>query len=299
MLNRVKNSFHEGASTIKGMLVRADRSSLSQEDQAAKGPDTQSPLFRLGFHHHSTHSDFDERSSTLRKEWKKYVKMHGNGEECDTQFRAVLDALERFHQGQIPSGKIDLTTTLGKDSGLCVELARKLSVGIDDLSWAVQADSDSSAFYQLRDSKLFPLLFAISYLEWERSAVKGFCELKLPSALMRILSDHVESLSRPDRGKQVDNRRDRNILIEDIVLEIIGRFLEHRETVEQMSDLSDASLSLLFDICTADSCRSEMVKHCRMGSLKTVARTFSTFESQAGRLDAAGSALVNYLQVCE
>jgi hypothetical protein len=299
MFNRVKNSFHEGASTIKGILVRADRPSLNQEDQAAKGSDTQSPLFRLGFHHQSTHADSDERANILRKEWKKYVKIHSVGEECDAQFSTVLDALERYHQGQIPAGKVDITGTLGKDSGLCVELARKLSVGIDDMTWVVQADSDSSAFYHLRDAKLFPLLFAISYLEWERSAVKGFCDLKLPSSLIRILSDHVESISRPDLGKQVDNRRDRNILIEDIVLEIIGRFLEHREIIEQMSDLGDASLSLLFNICTADSCGSEMVKHCRSGTLKTIARTFTIFESQTGRVDGAGSALANYLQVCK
>jgi hypothetical protein len=298
MLNRVKNSFHESASTIKGILVRSDRSPQSQEDQAVKGSDTNT-LFRLGFHHQSTNSDVDERSNTLRKEWKKYVKMHSAGEECESQFRAVLDVLERFHQGQIPAGKVDITTTLGKDSGLCVELARKLSAGIENLTWVVQADSEASAFYHLKGAELFPLLFAISYLEWERSAVKGFCELKLSAALIRLLSDHVESISRPDRGKQVDHRRDRNILIEDIVLEIIGRFLEHRETIEHMSDLGDASLSLLFDICTADSGGSEMVKHCRSGSLKTIARTFTIFESQAGRLDVPGSALANYLQVRE
>lgn len=231
MFNRVKSSLQESASTIKGILVRPELSSWKNDEQVQR-VDSRAPLFRLGFHQNHSHSDIDERSDSLRKEWKKYVKVHsaGAGEECEEQFRAVLDSLEHIHRGQNQAGKIDIVSILGKESGFCIEIARRFVHGLDGLTWILQ------------DAKLLPLLFALSYLEWERSTIKGYCDLKLPSALIRALNDHLES------DAQLGQQEPHTTIIEDIVLDIIGRMLEHRDTIEHLSDLSDSSFSMLFDI---------------------------------------------------
>ena len=283
MFNRVKSSLQESASTIKGILARPELSSWRSEEQTHHLVSRASPLFRLGFHHHHypTHADADERGDSLRKEWKKYVKIHNSsaGEDCEEQFRAVLDALEHIHRGQNQAGKIDIAAILGKESGFCVEIARRFVIGLDGLAWILQ------------DTKLLPLLFAISYLDWERSTIKGYCELKLPSVLIRALNDHLQS------NPQIAHHGSQSTIVEDIVLDIVSRMLEHRETVECLSELSDPALSLLFDMCTVNTSNSQIAKHCRSAALKVVSRIPMAYEAVAGRSDVAGSTLILYTMV--
>ena len=300
MLSRVKNSLSDGATTIKGILGRSEHSTWRREEQAQAQEVPKTQLFRLGFHQHPNHPDVDERICSLRKEWKKYVKLHGASESCEDQFRAVIDALEQIHRGQNQAAKVDICSILGKDSGFCVELARRFVQKVEGFGWIVQTPG-SSSLACLKDAEMLPLLFAMSYVEWERSTVKGFCELKLPSLLIRNLCDHVDAISYTADSKQNENRRSQDrsdLLIEEIVLDVIGRMLEYRETIEHLSDLTEAALCLLFDLCTSTSkVRSETVKHCRTGALKVVSRLLIALDPQYARVDVAGLALAQYFLV--